>query len=118
MWRGGGETRPWPADRVAFLNDVFFCAGGVLRLLRHDAELACGLDFDRPALRQLPRQVTLARGIAVFELVYCLQQDGLSLALGEHATQGFGAALIERPLCSRKFELGGCLLCYAEALNT
>lgn len=37
----------WPAERVVFLNDVYFCARDVVRLLNHDADIACGLDFDR-----------------------------------------------------------------------
>ena len=32
-------------QRIAFINDVWFCASGVLRLLRHDADMACGMDF-------------------------------------------------------------------------
>ena len=37
----------WAAERVVFLNDVYFCARDVVRLLNHDADMACGLDFDR-----------------------------------------------------------------------
>lgn len=57
---GGG----WPASRVLFLNDVFFCASDALRLLSHvdpsagpdagKADLSCGLDFDRPRLQDAP----------------------------------------------------------------
>ena len=61
VWQGGWDAQSWAADRVAFLNDVYFCAGDVLRLLRHDADLACGLDFDRPALRQMPPNVSLTQ---------------------------------------------------------
>lgn len=36
----------WPADRLVFVNDVFFCAGDLMRLLQHgDADVACGMDF-------------------------------------------------------------------------
>lgn len=35
----------WIATKVVFINDVFFCAQHVLRLARHDADLACGMDF-------------------------------------------------------------------------
>ena len=36
----------WPADRLVFLNDVFFCAGDLIRLLQHDkSDMACGMDF-------------------------------------------------------------------------
>jgi len=60
VWRGGDDEAPFRADRVLFLNDVFFCAAGAARLLRHDADLACGMDFDRPAIRQMSRQVRSA----------------------------------------------------------
>jgi len=33
-------------DRVVFLNDVFFCASDVIRLLLHDTDMACGMDYD------------------------------------------------------------------------
>ena len=34
-------------DEVVFLSDAFFCAGDVVRLLRHsEASIKCGLDFD------------------------------------------------------------------------
>jgi Cryptococcal mannosyltransferase 1 len=43
---------------VVFLNDVFACAGDVARLLAHEGvHLACGLDFDRPRIAQMDRQV-------------------------------------------------------------
>ncbi len=36
----------WVADRLVFINDVFFCAGDLIRLLQHDdADMACGMDF-------------------------------------------------------------------------
>ena len=42
----GGGPPAWRADRLVFVNDVFFCARDVLRLLRHaGADLACGMDF-------------------------------------------------------------------------
>jgi alpha-1,3-mannosyltransferase len=48
----------WPADKVIFLNDVYFCARDAVRLLLHDADMACGMDFDRKTLDQVPVQVT------------------------------------------------------------
>lgn len=34
-------------DEVIFLSDTFFCAGDIVRLLRHtEASIKCGLDFD------------------------------------------------------------------------
>jgi len=38
---GGAEY-----DKLVLMNDVFFCARDVRRLLALDADLACGLDFD------------------------------------------------------------------------
>lgn len=38
--RGG-----WKADRIIFMNDVFLCAKDVVRLLLHDVDMACALDF-------------------------------------------------------------------------
>lgn len=33
------------ADRVVFINDVYWCVKHVLRLLAYDADLACGMDY-------------------------------------------------------------------------
>lgn len=46
----------WPADRVVFMNDVYFCARDVVRLLLHGADMACGMDFDRKKLDQIPQE--------------------------------------------------------------
>ena len=36
---------PWPGDRLVFLNDVFFSASDLIRLLQHDdTDMACGMD--------------------------------------------------------------------------
>lgn len=41
-----GSAAHWPADRLVFVNDVYFCARDVLRLLQHGAaDLACAMDF-------------------------------------------------------------------------
>ena len=40
--RGVGH---WRADRIIFMNDVFFCAKDVVRLLLHEVDMACALDF-------------------------------------------------------------------------
>ena len=50
------DVPAWPAERVIFLNDVFFCAHDVVRLLQHDADIVCGMDFDRPKLEEAPMQ--------------------------------------------------------------
>lgn len=53
------QDKPWPAERVVFLNDVWLCAGDVMRLLAHEgAHMACGMDFDRPHIAQMARQVS------------------------------------------------------------
>ena len=42
-----GSPPEWQADRLLFMNDVYFCAKDILRLLQHrDAALACGMDFN------------------------------------------------------------------------
>lgn len=44
---GGSHSKQWffRADKVVFLNDVYFCAQHVHRLLAHEGvNLACGLD--------------------------------------------------------------------------
>ena len=48
-WMGHLEERglgPWPATRIIFLNDVYLCAKDVIRLLFHEADMACGFDLD------------------------------------------------------------------------
>ncbi len=32
-------------DYVIFMNDIFYCMEDVLRLILHEADMACGLDF-------------------------------------------------------------------------
>lgn len=39
------EWKTWKATKVVFINDVFFCAQHIVRLLMHDADVACGMDF-------------------------------------------------------------------------
>lgn len=49
-----GKPREWEADRVLFINDVFFCAKDIIRLLQHtDVALACGMDFNFVSLALL-----------------------------------------------------------------
>ncbi|DBA79927.1 TPA: hypothetical protein ACH3X1_008137 [Trebouxia sp. C0004] len=47
----------WHAQKIAFFNDVYFCAQDVFRLLQHKADMACGMDFDRPKIDGLPHPV-------------------------------------------------------------
>jgi hypothetical protein len=42
--RSGQEEGGWPATHVVFMNDVFACAGDVIRLLYHDVDMVCGFD--------------------------------------------------------------------------
>lgn len=34
-------------DKVFFINDVYICGGDILRLLAHDADMACGIDYEK-----------------------------------------------------------------------
>ena len=52
------KEKVWPADRVVFMNDVYFCARDVVRLLLHGADMACGMDFDRKKLDQIPEEAS------------------------------------------------------------
>jgi hypothetical protein len=36
---------PWDPDYIVFINDVYFCWGQVIRLLKHEADITCGVDF-------------------------------------------------------------------------
>ena len=41
-----GSPPRWRADRLVFVNDVYFCARDVARLLQHGgADVACAMDF-------------------------------------------------------------------------
>ena len=33
-------------DQIVFLNDVFFCMRDIVRLLLHEVDMACGMDYD------------------------------------------------------------------------
>ena len=33
-------------DRIVFLNDVFFCSQDIIRLLQHEVDMVCGMDYD------------------------------------------------------------------------
>lgn len=60
MWSVGQPSRSkrmWEADKVIFANDVYFCARDAIRLLLHNADMSCGLDFDRKKLDQIPNEV-------------------------------------------------------------
>ena len=55
----------WPADRIVFLNDVYFCARDTIRLLQHVGDMVCGLDFDRPKLEEMPGEVSCFSGRSI-----------------------------------------------------
>ena len=59
-WFGArsSQEKLWPADKVLFFNDVYFCARDVIRLLLHKADMACGMDFDRRKIDQVPAEVS------------------------------------------------------------
>lgn len=44
-------------DKVIFINDVFFCAQDIIRLLQHDADIVCGLDFIKGDLEAVPKHI-------------------------------------------------------------
>ena len=44
-------------DKVVFINDVFFCAQDIIRLLQHDADIVCGLDFIKGDLAAVPKHI-------------------------------------------------------------
>ena len=76
----------WPADRIVFLNDVYFCARDTIRLLQHDGDMVCGLDFDRPKLEEMPGEVSCfsgrSSGCALDLATREMGQDILALAPG------------------------------------
>lgn len=43
--KAGLAVEPWKAERIIFMNDVFVCAKDFMRLILHEADMACGLDF-------------------------------------------------------------------------
>ncbi|KAK9819667.1 hypothetical protein WJX72_000923 [[Myrmecia] bisecta] len=44
LYEGHSGRGPWPADRIIYLNDVYFCAGDILRLIATKGDLVCGFD--------------------------------------------------------------------------
>lgn len=43
----GFHALPFDPDKVVFINDVYFCWQDILRLQKHDADIACGTDWDQ-----------------------------------------------------------------------
>lgn len=54
-------TKGYFFDRVLFINDVYFCAGDLHRVLLHDADIACGMDFLHHRVKK--RGVSAATGM-------------------------------------------------------
>ena len=68
-WFSNRKTQKmWPADKIVFFNDVYFCARDVIRLLLHGADMACGMDFDRRKLDQVPVSVSIFQTLTTFSL--------------------------------------------------
>eukprot|EP00803_Ostreobium_quekettii_P009670 evm.model.scf_943.3 EVM.evm.TU.scf_943.3 scf_943:37794-39458(+) len=44
-------------DKIVFINDVFFCAQDIIRLLQHDADIVCGMDFIKGDLAAVPKHI-------------------------------------------------------------
>lgn len=42
---GREDMAGWPPAKVLFMNDVYFCAKDAVRLLLHNADIACGMDY-------------------------------------------------------------------------
>jgi len=77
--RSGREEGGWPATHVVFMNDVFACAGDVIRLLYHDVDMACGFDAysTRPRVNRFMVSCSgfsCLRGGAVWMLLLLLLQ--------------------------------------------
>jgi len=64
---------------VVFLNDVYFCAQHIHRLLAHEeANLACGLDYYQVSTaKHIPK--ALRRGIWGFQVCRCMLYFALML---------------------------------------
>ena len=68
----GPAVEPWKADRIIFMNDVFVCAKDFMRLLLHDVDMACGLDFgdrDKVCLLQDSHQGVLENPKGAWRLI-------------------------------------------------
>ena len=74
-----GDHIVFEADKVVFLNDVYFCAQHIHRLLAHEeASLACGLDYYQVSTaKHVPK--ALRRGIWGFQVRRCMLYFALTL---------------------------------------
>jgi len=67
-----GDQFVFKADKVVFLNDVYFCSQHIHRLLAHEeANLACGLDFYQVSTaKHIPK--ALRKGIWGLQVCGCM----------------------------------------------
>jgi len=75
-----GDHVVFKADKVVFLNDVYFCAQHIHRLLAHEeANLACGLDhYQVSTAKHIPR--ALRKGIWGLQVCHCMLYFALILS--------------------------------------
>jgi hypothetical protein len=58
-----GSGGLWHPDVIVYVNDVIFCAEDAMRLVLHDAHIACGMDFyDAPWMAAGPTPAAAAAG--------------------------------------------------------
>jgi hypothetical protein len=55
---------PWDPDYIVFINDVFFCAGQVFRLMNYQADMSCGMDYQQFLSGREPAQVKLCMHVS------------------------------------------------------
>ncbi len=75
--RGRKVNRLRRFDNVVFVNDVYFCAYEVLRLLLYNADLACGLDlFLEPYPDKHPETAALRKELTFYDLWVARDEEG------------------------------------------
>ena len=75
--QGGRENRHDRFDHVVFLNDVYFCAYEILRLLLYNADLACGLDFFLEPFPDLhPDTAAVRKELTFYDLWVARDEEG------------------------------------------
>ncbi|KAJ9527014.1 hypothetical protein QJQ45_025289 [Haematococcus lacustris] len=104
LWHSKHHSGGFPAQRIVFLNDVWFCHQDVVRLSQYrTADIACGLDFDRYAPRR-----HLMRALRDTSLVPPLPSAPETLGAGAGKEGGgSGAALRWAEQQSRRLQAQG-----------
>jgi len=75
--RGGQPSQQRRFDHVVFVNDVYFCAYEVLRLLLYNADLACGLDlFLEPSPNKHPETAAVRKELTFYDLWVARDEKG------------------------------------------